>query len=299
MLLSRAKRHVVTALLNMPLLVLLLLSACSYPLYPSTAGSHAPPSKGDIGARYVVWSNHPGVGQHITSLLLAGGHPVVERSRLDALFTEQRVTLSHTRDEDVLRVGRLVGATHVIFAEVHGVEPPLYPMIDRPPRQSVAIRSVAVESGEVRWTGFAAYPEPSSNPEQSVIGLTYWAIARALCEGTWEEHTANQDGGCRKLVPAQEAKQDKPIWGEMQKMELAEYQWLMSEKQALDHEKQALDKRRAEIAADTDLQRLGPKQQVLAEYSQRLAEYEKRVAAYNQRVATYNQRNAEAAGQPR
>jgi hypothetical protein len=50
----------VTALLTMPLLVLLLLSACSYPLYPSTAGSHAPPSKGDLGARYVVWSNHFG-----------------------------------------------------------------------------------------------------------------------------------------------------------------------------------------------------------------------------------------------
>jgi hypothetical protein len=159
------------------------------------------------------------VGQHITSLLLSSGHPVVERSRLDALFAEQRVTLSHTRDEDVLRVGRLVGATHVIFAEARGVDPPKYSMIEPWPRQSVTVRSVAVESGEVRWAGFAAYPEPSSNPEQSVIGLTYWAIARALCEGTWEEHTANQDGGCRKPVPAQGAKQEKTIWGEMQKME--------------------------------------------------------------------------------
>jgi hypothetical protein len=200
-------------------IVLMLLVGCSHPLYPSTAGSHAAPSKGDLGARYVVWSNHPGVGHYITSVLLSNGHPVVERSRLDALFAEQRVTLSHTRDEDVLRVGRLVGATHVIFAEVHGVDPPKYSMIDRPPRQSVTIRSVAVESGEVRWTGLAAYPEPSSNPEQSVIALTAWAIARALCEGTWEEHTANRDGGCRKLAPAQEAKQEKTIWGEMRKME--------------------------------------------------------------------------------
>jgi hypothetical protein len=206
----------VTALLTMPLLVLLLLSACSYPLYPSTAGSHAPPSKGDLGARYVVWSNHPGVGHYITSVLLSNGRPVVERSRLDALFAEQRVTLSHTRDEDVLRVGRLVGATHVIFAEVHGVEPSLYPMIERPPRQSVAIRSVAVESGEVRWTGLAAYPEPSSNPEQSVIALTYWAIERAMCDGTWEEPTASREGGCQAkatVIKTTERSIWKELWG--------------------------------------------------------------------------------------
>jgi hypothetical protein len=141
---------------------------------------------------------------------------VVERSRLDALFAEQRVTLSHTRDEDVLRVGRLVGATHVIFAEVHGVEPSLYPMIERPPRQSVAIRSVAVESGEVRWTGLAAYPEPSSNPEQSVIALTYWAIERAMCDGTWEEPTASREGGCQAkatVIKTTERSIWKELWG--------------------------------------------------------------------------------------
>jgi hypothetical protein len=154
------------------------------------------------------------VGQHITSLLLSSRHPVVERSRLDALFQEQRVTLSHAKDEDVLRVGRLVGATHVIFAEVHGVDPPKYSMIDRPPRQSVTVRSVAVESGEVRWTGLAAYPEPSNNPEQSVITLTYWAIARALCEGTWKEPTASVKGGCQEQAKAVKT-QERSIWQEL------------------------------------------------------------------------------------
>jgi hypothetical protein len=120
----------------------------------------------------------------------------VERSRLDALFAEQRVTLSHTRDEDVLRVGRLVGATHVIFAEAHGIDHIHY-MMDPTPGESVTVRSVAVESGEVRWVGLAAYPELSSNSEQSVIHLAYWAIMRATCEGTWEEHTASRAGGCQ------------------------------------------------------------------------------------------------------
>lgn len=281
------------------LLVLCLLSACSSTMYLSTSGSHAPPSAVDRHARYVVWSNHPGVGQYITSLLLQNGHPVVERAKLEQVMAEQRLRLSHTPDAeaDVLRVGRLVGATQVIFADVQGVERSSFGFASRP--QSVTVRAVAVESAEVRWVGLASFPESSANPERAVLALAEWAIVRATCYGTWEEPSATQQGGCReKAEPVKPV--ERSIWSDLRSRELAkEYEWLHAEKRALDHEKQALNKRRAEIAADTDLQRLGPKQQVLAEYSQRLAEYEKRVAAYSQRVATYNQRQAEAAGQPR
>ena len=199
-------------------LLAFLLSACSYPLYPSTAGSHAAPSKVDQGARYVVWSNHPAVGQYITGILLSGGYPVVERSRLNAIFAEQKLRLSHARDEDVLRVGRLVGATQVIFAEVRGLEVPIG-MFARMPAQSVSVRAVAVESGEVRWAGLASYPEPSSNPEQSVIALAHWAMYRATCQGTWEEPTAKVKGGCQEARKAVKAVEERSIWGELWWME--------------------------------------------------------------------------------
>lgn len=70
--------------------------------------------------RFVVWSNHPGAGNHIIGILRKAGATVVERARLQEVFNEQKIRLSHTPDDDadVLRVGRLIAADRVIFVEV-------------------------------------------------------------------------------------------------------------------------------------------------------------------------------------
>lgn len=198
----------------------LLLSACSHPIYPTTAGDHAR-TEYPIKA-YVVWSNHHGAEQYVISVLLHAGVPVVERARLQALLDEQQVTLSHARDEDVLRVGRMVGASHVLFVEVNGVEP--RGPFDAPKPLQVGVRSVVVERGTVEWSGLAYYDEPSSNPETSVIALTHWAMYRAVCQGRWEEHTATQKGGCQDTVPSAPVTKrpsgtEPEIWTELRKME--------------------------------------------------------------------------------
>lgn len=205
-------------------LTAILLSGCAHPIYPTTYGGHA--AVGVPDRAYVVWSKHPGAGQYVTSILLQAGRPVVERARLQAIFDEQRLTLSHTRDEDVLRVGRLVGASHVIFVEVQGLDSYAYSMLAPDPLR-VSVRSVAVESGAVQWSGMAHYNEPASNPESSVINLTYWAMAHGICKGRWEEHTATQTGGCQQVaspapsasVTTQPAGTEPEIWGEMRRME--------------------------------------------------------------------------------
>lgn len=187
----------------------LLLSACASSLYPITSGAHRSLETG----RYLVWSNHPGVTAYITGVLLENRRPVVERARLEAIFTEQHLILSHAKDGDVLRVGKLTGATQVIFAEVHQASGSLW---SGPGPQSVTIRAVSIESAEVLWSGRAAFNEASSNPDQAAIYLAHWAMNRATCPGTWEEHTASAKGGCQegaKTVKTTERSIWKELWG--------------------------------------------------------------------------------------
>src|SRR5205823_14403119 len=69
---------------------------------------------------YVVWGNHPAAVSRTIEFLQRVGHPVVERSRLDAIFDEQKIRLMHTSEDisTLLRVGQLVGAGRIAFVEV-------------------------------------------------------------------------------------------------------------------------------------------------------------------------------------
>lgn len=189
------------------------LSACASHPYPITAGSHV--SNVPLG-RFVIWSNHPGVESYLTSLVLMTGQPVMERSKLQRVFDEQKMRLSHTTD-DILKVGHLVGATQVLFADVEIVHL----------QTAVTLRAVDVESGRVLWAGSARYLEAMASPDQAVVALTYWALVRALCDGTWEEPSARKTGGCQTAqaeavsVNTAESKQEPEptIWREMKGME--------------------------------------------------------------------------------
>jgi len=137
-----------------------------------------------------VWSNHVGVEHYITGLLLQAGYRVVERARLQQIFDEQKIRLSHTPDTeaDMLRVGRLVGASQVIFATVA--------MYDG----QVTVRSVDVESGEVRWSGTASHPRLSELREVGTTHLAWLAISRATCRFEnryeWVDPSSSESGGC-------------------------------------------------------------------------------------------------------
>lgn len=191
------------------IVLLMSLVGCTWPVYPVTSGFHA--STDTFGltgrfpaaqARYAVWSNHSGVSVYITGLLLQMGYTVVERARLQQIFDEQRIRLIHSPDDDanVLRVGRLAGAAQVIFAEV----------IDKPAGYgseghylSVTVRSVHVETGEVRWSGTATTTERIMSPPDSSANYgAHWAIMRAICRVEagyrWEDPSSSSAGGCLK-----------------------------------------------------------------------------------------------------
>lgn len=128
--------------------------------------------------------------------MLAKGHRVVERARLDQLFEEQRIILSHTPEDagNILRVGRLVGASHVIFIQVdfkdHYKDSPV----------SVSVRNVGVESGEIVWSGYAYSPERVASHEEAAQIMTGWAVLRAVCPieagYRWIEPTGKKEEGC-------------------------------------------------------------------------------------------------------
>jgi hypothetical protein len=204
---NRPSSFTVTALLG---LAILFISGCNT-VYPVASGSHAPidPSQKNVKRRVVVWSNHPGIGNAIVGWLQQGGQIVVERARLQTVFNEQSIRLTHTPDDDanVLRVGKLIGAERIIFAEAtvtSAISSRAYvgaygggARSDTVYHLSVSVRNVDVESGEIRWSGTATYPKPVNNPDQGLIYLAQSAIARAICP--LEDGFAWTDsGGCVK-----------------------------------------------------------------------------------------------------
>lgn len=193
-----------------------ILIGCSHTVYPITTGFHAPmdPANKDKKFRFVVWATHPAIASTAMTLVQQAGHTVVERSRLNQLFKEQAIRLTHTSDDDadILRVGKLLGAERILFAE-HTISSNVvsrafvnqyggHSRSDTVYHVSVAVRVVDVETGEVRWSGTAQYPSPINNPETGLSNLTQSAIARATCPiemgWTWTEASAYEKGGCRK-----------------------------------------------------------------------------------------------------
>src|SRR5262249_49708266 len=69
--------------------------------------------------RVVVWGNHPGMVSVVIEDFQTQGQTVVERSRLQTLLREQQVRLIYSPDSDadLLRVGKLIGADVIVFAE--------------------------------------------------------------------------------------------------------------------------------------------------------------------------------------
>jgi len=188
------------------------LISCST-VYPVTTGSHVQ-NEMEKKYRMVIWATHPAMASTIMSMAQQGGNTIVERSRLDQVFKEQQIRLTHTSDDDaqVLRVGKLLGADRVIFAE-HTISSSNFNKAvvsayggssssQAVYNLSVSIRSVDVETGEVRASGTAYYPKPITNPDAGLIGLTRAAVARAACriekEYEWKELNGSETGGCRK-----------------------------------------------------------------------------------------------------
>ena len=197
-------------------LVLLFGTACAHVVYPVTTGSHAVPGPDTKPVKsVVVWSNDAGVGNTLISILQKFDVVVVERAQLQQVFKEQQIRLTHTSDDDadILRVGKLIGADRVVFAEASNREARFSSAsVNRYGGESstgvvyhlrVAVRGVEVETGKIRWSGTASFPSAVNNPEQGLTALATVALVRAICPEekgyVWVEHSTNSETyGCTK-----------------------------------------------------------------------------------------------------
>ena len=203
-------------------LVLLFGTACSHGnqvVYPVTQGSHAVPGLVSKPVKsVVVWSNDSGVGSTLISIFQKVDIEVVEREQLQQVLKEQRIRLTYTSDDDadILRVGKLIGADRVVFAEASNREARFSSGVEYHLR--VAVRGVEVETGKIRWSGTAANARAVINPEDTLTVLAIVAVARAICpveKGyVWVELSAEPEKtGCTKDGKRAKLKEEvKSIW---------------------------------------------------------------------------------------
>lgn len=191
----------------------------------SSSGSHVPYSDAQWAKiedkqieklRVIVWGNHAGATQAAVEILRNGGATIVEPTRVQELFDEEHVPLTHTSDDEfhVFKVGRLAGAEQVVY--VNASDKP--ELVSGPSggtdgganrsntlhQVSVSVRSIDMETGALRWRGHSTMTQPITDPEVVIPILTKAALKRATCAiergRVWVEYGAESSGlwGCRK-----------------------------------------------------------------------------------------------------
>lgn len=175
--------------------------------YPVTDGFHK--TLPQQNTRAVVWGDHPAVAGTATTWLQKRGLTIVERGRLQQLFNEQQIRLTHTPDDEaqVLRVGKLLGAETVIFVDTSfqkelrssfnvdttGAKGGTHTEYSA----SVSIRGVNVGTSEVAWSGTARYPNPVGGIEDALAKLTCQALATAWGFRPPGQHEFNSQAMCQ------------------------------------------------------------------------------------------------------
>jgi len=155
------------------------------------------------GTRIVVWGSHPGAVGQVVNSLQNMGMKIVERSRLKQIFDEQKLIVTNSSDDEsnVLMAGKIIGAGLIVFVDVQvssnvasssfAYQHAASSKSSTVYHTSVSVRAVAVDTGEVQWSGTAHYPKGIDNPEAGIIYLTNSALQRSMCPG---KHWDNMSG---------------------------------------------------------------------------------------------------------
>lgn len=177
------------------IVVMLITVGCSGVLMPLTSGSKSPhafvhhPEGRSVA---IVWGDDARAVSAVSAILMNAGEEIVERSKLNMVLDEQRLTLANASDSDILRVGRLAGAHMVVFVETT-VRPETSTRAayvadygaglnnSTAYHVSVTVRGVDIESSLMVWTGNAWFDRPINNPDTGVDTAARYALARATC----------------------------------------------------------------------------------------------------------------------
>ncbi len=191
-------------LLLTALFFILWIPGCAGPIRAISNSSQS--DLPDPGSTAIVWGQHKGAVGETVTLLQQWGFRIVERSRLQQVFDEQKIGLTYSTDDDaqILKVGKILGAGSIVFVETETSSSQTSQAFvyqyygssrsETVTNASVAVRGVDVETGEVMWTGTAHYPQAITNPQAGIIYLTQIAVMRGLCPtGYWKDDAKGCD----------------------------------------------------------------------------------------------------------
>lgn len=239
--LSERMIHCITAARIILIIIILadMGSACSQVpiVYTVSTGSHVRLTDEELAERqkpsrrkFVVWGNHQGATNSAIQIIQQLGDSVVERPRLQTIFDEQKIILTHSTEDNanLLKVGKLVGADVVAFVEtteraenftpqrstideiamrlqnadaVRTGQTPLWMKQQmhqqqvRVFRPGVTVRAMRVETGEILSSGSSTLSQGVTDPEVVYSILTQAAMLRAVCPvekgAKWVEGASN------------------------------------------------------------------------------------------------------------
>lgn len=112
----------------------------------------------------------------VTTLLLDLDLNVVERAKLEEVFKEQAIQLTHSDDANVLKVGKLAGAQAIVVGEVQQWERRKQ---ERANSVSLALRMIDVESGLLLFSGEGHLNDiTTDDPERSARLIVHRMLSR-------------------------------------------------------------------------------------------------------------------------
>lgn len=163
--------------------------------YPTTTG--AGPIDGEMIEKYQTVavlpfpdaSGAPGSGSTVAGIIMAQltskGFTVVDRMRLEKLFEEQKIQLSHSDERtNQLKVGRLSGAAAVVVGEINQWPATRFSALDRPSpggaSVALSLRLLDVETGTVLFSGEGHFTQPSALSTQSAATMILRGLVTRL-----------------------------------------------------------------------------------------------------------------------
>jgi hypothetical protein len=161
-------------------------------------------------ARVLVWSSDPAVEQLLLDWVRDQEAHVVDSAQVQDVIRHHHLLLEPKPglEEELRRLGRLVGADRILVATVMPQSHPVYVMYsgytEGHPRVStlfdpvVTVRSLMVDRPTVYWSVTAMGPAPTFALEPTVTDLTQTALRRVSCEADYESQWTDATGCVKK-----------------------------------------------------------------------------------------------------
>lgn len=134
--------------------------------------------------RLVVWGEEPTSTSTAIGWLEDNGYSIVELPRLAEMLRAQRITLTHTHEDEanLIRVAKLADASMLVLIETSAANarPHGFGRLTSTPGASVSLRIIDLGCGEVIQHATANLPTPVGSVDDQLVRLTRAALTQVF-----------------------------------------------------------------------------------------------------------------------